>query len=224
MKDGTTADHGSLGRLEQQFIDQLAERILDALRALDDTLGGYPVTRLEHSLQTATRAEANGANEEMVLGALLHDLGDDLAPEDHSQYAAVIIRPYVRPEVTSVVEHHGLFQSVDYAHHCGEDPYARDIDRDHPYSDSCVRFCERWDPASFDPDYPTQPLEHFEPLVRRLFSREPFDPEVVGRTEALRAGETACGGAQWRTISRQRARAVRRRCLNDPAGARAANY
>jgi predicted HD phosphohydrolase len=189
MKDGTKADYEFLGELEQQFIDQLPDRILGALRALDDTLSGYQVTRLEHSLQTATRAEADGADEEMVLGALLHDLGDDLAPENHSQYAAVILRPYVRPEVTWVVEHHGLFQKVYYAHHFGEDPYARDVYRDHPYYDSAVRFCERWDQASFDPDYPTKPLEHFEPLVRRIFSREPFDPAVVGRTEALAGGD-----------------------------------
>ena len=189
MKDGTKADYEFLGALEQEFIDQLPERILGALRALDDTLSGYQVTRLEHSLQTATRAEADGVDEEMVLGALIHDLGDDLAPENHSQYAAVIIRPYVRPEVTWVVEHHGLFQKVYYAHHFGEDPYARDVYRDHPYYSSCVRFCEDWDQASFDPDYPAKPLEHFEPMVRRIFSREPFDPAVVERTEAPAAGD-----------------------------------
>ena len=189
MKDGTKADYEFLGALEQEFIDQLPERILGALRALDDTLSGYQVTRLEHSLQTATRAEADGVDEEMVLGALIHDLGDDLAPENHSQYAAVIIRPYVRPEVTWVVEHHGLFQKVYYAHHFGEDPYARDVYRDHPYYASCVRFCEDWDQASFDPDYPAKPLEHFEPMVRRIFSREPFDPAVVERTEAPAAGD-----------------------------------
>lgn len=187
MKDGTKADYELLGRLEQQFIDELPDRILGALKALDDTLSGYQVTRLEHSLQAATRAEADGADEEMVLGALLHDLGDDLAPENHSRYAASIIKPYVRPEVTWVVEHHGLFQKVYFAHHFGENPNERDIYRDHPYYDSCVRFCERWDQAAFDPDYPTQPLEYFEPLVRRMFAREAFDPAVMNRTEALAA-------------------------------------
>jgi predicted HD phosphohydrolase len=187
MKDGTKADYELLGRLEQQFIDELPDRILGALKALDDTLSGYQVTRLEHSLQAATRAEADGADEEMVLGALLHDLGDDLAPENHSRYAASIIQPYVRPEVTWVVEHHGLFQKVYFAHHFGEDPNERDIYRDHPYYDSCVRFCERWDQSAFDPDYPTQPLEYFEPLVRRMFAREAFDPAVMNRTEALAA-------------------------------------
>jgi predicted HD phosphohydrolase len=181
MKDGTKADYDFLARLEADYIEGLPDRILGALRALDDTLSGYQVTRLEHSLQSATRAEADGADEEMVLAALLHDLGDDLAPENHSQYAAAIVRPYVRPEVTWVVAHHGLFQKVYYAHHYGEDPHARDAYRDHPWYGACVRFCERWDQASFDPDYPTQPLEHFEPLIRRIFARQPFDPAVVER-------------------------------------------
>lgn len=185
MKDGTKEDYEFLGKLEQQFIDQLPERILEALKNLDATLSGYQVTRLEHSLQAATRAEADGADEEMVLAALMHDLGDDLAPENHAQYAAAIIRPYVRPEVTWVVKHHGLFQQVYYAHHFGMDPNARDAYRDHPYYDSCVRFCERWDQAAFDPDYPTKPLSYFEPLVRRLFSRDAFDPAVVGREEVI---------------------------------------
>ena len=180
MRDGTKEDYEFLARLEEEYIEGLPDRILDALRALDNTLSGYQVTRLEHSLQAATRAEDDGADEEMVLGALLHDLGDDLAPENHSQYAAVILRPYVRPEVTWVVEHHGLFQKYYYAHHFGDDPNARDVFRDHPYYDSCVRFCERWDQAAFDPDYPTHPLSHFEPLVRRLLSRRAFDPSIVG--------------------------------------------
>ncbi len=180
MKDGTKAEYLLLNELERQYIRRLPDRILDALRALDDGLAGYQVTRLEHSLQTATRAEADGADEDMIAGALIHDLGDALAPENHSNYAAEIIRPYVRAEVTWVVEHHGLFQKVYYAHHLGEDPDLRAAYRGHPFYESCVRFCERWDQAAFDPEYPTRPLEHFEPLVRRIFSRPAFDPAVVG--------------------------------------------
>jgi len=141
MQEGTKEDYDFLGRLEQAYIDQLPERIMGALRALDATLSGYKVTRLEHSLQTAARAEADGADDEMIVGALIHDLGDDLAPENHSRYAATIIQPYVRDEVTWVVRHHGLFQTYFYAHHYGEDPNARDIYRDHPFYDACVRFC-----------------------------------------------------------------------------------
>jgi len=179
MKDGTEAEYLFLSRLERDHIRRLPDRILNALRAMDDGLDGYRVTRLAHSLQTATRAEADGADEEMIAGALIHDLGDSLAPENHSQYAAEIIRPYVRAEVTWVVEHHGLFQKVYYAHFFGEDPELRAAYRDHPYYASCVRFCERWDQAAFDPDYATQPLEHFEPLLRTIFSRRAFDPSVI---------------------------------------------
>lgn len=181
MKDGTEAEYLFLNRLERDHIRLLPDRILRALRDLDDGLDGYRVTRLAHSLQTATRAEADGADEEMIAAALIHDLGDSLAPENHSNYAAEIIRPYVRAEVSWVVEHHGLFQKVYYAHFFGEDPELRAAHRDHPYYESCVRFCERWDQAAFDPDYPTQPLEHFEPVVRRIFSRRAFDPAVIGR-------------------------------------------
>lgn len=180
MKDGTRADYELLERIERQYVSALPDRLLDALRRLDDSFGGYQVTRLEHCLQTATRAEADGADEEMVLGALLHDVGDVLAPANHSQYAAAIIRPYVRDEVTWIVEHHGLFQMYYYAHHVGGDPDARDRYRGHKWFEACASFCERWDQAAFDPDYPTRPLEHFEPLVRRIFSREPFAHDTGG--------------------------------------------
>jgi len=179
MKDGTRADYELLEDTERQYVAELPDRILGALRGLDDSMGGYQVTRLEHCLQAATRAEDDGADEEMVLGALLHDLGDVLAPANHSQYAAAIIRPYVREEATWIVEHHGLFQMYHYAHHLGGDRHVRDRYRDHKWFEACAHFCERWDQAAFDPDYLTWPLEYFEPLVRRIFSREPFDRDIV---------------------------------------------
>ena len=181
MKEGTKAEYLFLSQLERQHIGRLPDRILQALRALDDGLSGYRVTRLQHSLQAATRAQADGADEEMIVGALVHDLGDGLAPENHSRYAAEILRPYVRGEVTWVIEHHGLFQKFYYAHFLGENPEGRAAYRDHPFYESCVLFCERWDQAAFDPDYPTRPLEDFEPLVRGIFSRRAFDPAVIDR-------------------------------------------
>ena len=185
MKDGTREEYLFLDRLEETFNQGLVDRLLRALRNLENTLSGYQVTRLEHSLQSAARAEADGADEDMVIGALLHDLGDELAPYNHSQLAAAIIRPYVRAEVTWVVRHHGLFQKDYYAHHFGDDPHERDRYRDHPWYQSCVDFCERYDQAAFDPDYPTPPLEHFEPMLRRVFSRTPFDPAVIGEEHPL---------------------------------------
>lgn len=184
MRDGTREDYELLDRLESEYIAALPERILHALRALDHGLSGYQVSRLTHSLQSATRAEADGADEEMVLGALVHDLGDGLAPANHSQIAAAIVRPYVRPEVTWVLAHHGLFQLYYYGHHVGADPNAREEYRGHRWFQSCAYFCEHYDQAAFDPDYPTRPLSHFAPLVHRIFSRPPFDPAVTGSNYA----------------------------------------
>ncbi len=179
MKDGTREEYEFLHEQEREYIDALPDRILDGLRQLGDGMGGYRVTRLEHSLQSATRAEADGADVDWVVAALVHDIGDGLAPANHSQLAAAILRPYVRDEVTWVVHMHGLFQQHYYGHHIGLDPDARDAYRDHPWFDSCVRFCERWDQAAFDPDFPTKPLSYFEPMVREVFTRPAFDGAPV---------------------------------------------
>jgi predicted HD phosphohydrolase len=176
MKDGTREDYALLHGYEESFRGALPDRLLAALRRMDDGLGGYRISRLDHSLQSATRAERDGADVEWVVAALLHDLGDELAPDNHSQLAAAIVRPYVRAEVHWVVLMHGVFQMVYYGHHVGLDQHARDAFRDHPWFDVCADFCERWDQSSFDPDYDTEPLEHFEPLLREVFSRTPFDP------------------------------------------------
>lgn len=176
MADGTRAEYQYLHGLEHQYIVALPDRLMAALRRLGDGLAGYQVSRLEHSLQSATRAEADGADVDMIIGALVHDLGDELAPENHSQIAAAIVRPYVRAEVTWVVEMHGLFQMLYYAEHLDLDPHGRDAYRDHQWFESCANFCARWDQTSFDPQYPSKPLEYFEPMLREVFGRTPFDP------------------------------------------------
>jgi predicted HD phosphohydrolase len=185
MKDGTREDYLLLDESERKFAAALPARVLNALRALDHSLEGYPVTRLGHSLQAATRAERDGADEELVLAALLHDIGDELAPYNHAEVAAGILRPYVRSEVTWIVEQHGLFQTYYYVHHLGGDRNARERLRGHAWYDACVHFCEAWDQCSFDPDYPSAPLTHFEPLVQRIFAREPHDPRYVAAGVAL---------------------------------------
>ena len=179
MDEGTVADYEFLHKLEQDYVRGLPDRILAALKELDDSLSGYQVTRLEHSLQSATRAEEDGADIELIVAALVHDVGDALAPENHSQMAAAIIRPYVRAEVTWILEMHGLFQMYYYADKMGLDKNGREAYRDHKWFDATVRFCEDWDQMSFDPDYPTKPLHHFEPMVREIFSRAPFDPAIL---------------------------------------------
>ena len=182
MKDGTREDYLLLDESERDFAKGLPQQIMTALKRLDHSLEGYPLTRLGHSLQTATRALRDGADDELVVAALIHDLGDELSPYNHAEIAAGIIRPYVREEVTWIVEQHGLFQTYYYVHHMGGDRHMRDRYKDHKWFESCANFCERYDQASFDPDYDTLPLEAFAPLVEKIFSRTPHDPRYL--TEA----------------------------------------
>jgi predicted HD phosphohydrolase len=179
MKHGTAEEYHFLHKLESDYIRALPDRLLVALERLGDSLQGYKISRLAHSLQSATLAEADGADIETIVAALIHDLGDELAPENHSQLAAAIIRPYVRAEVTWIIEMHGLFQMQYYAHHYGRDPNGYLAYKDHPWFDACCRFCERYDQAAFDPAYPTKPLSYFAPMLREVFSRAPFDPAVL---------------------------------------------
>ncbi|MGO9424962.1 MAG: HD domain-containing protein [Steroidobacteraceae bacterium] len=179
MEDSTREDYELLDRYERDYVAELPARILAALRQLQHSFGGYPVNRLEHSLQAATRALKDGADEELIVAALVHDVGDELAPYNHAQIAAGILQPYVRAEVTWIVEQHGVFQSYYYAHHLGSDRNGRERFRDHPWYCACKDFCADWDQCSFDPDYPWEPLSAFEPLVRKIFTRPPHDPRYV---------------------------------------------
>ena len=191
MKDGTAEEYAFLQRQEAAFAAGTAERVLAGLRALENSMGGYRVSRLGHSLQSAARAERDSADIDWIVCALLHDIGDALAPHNHSQLAAAIVEPFVREECSWVVRHHGAFQMIYYGHHIGLDPEARARYRDNTNYGACVEFCERWDQASFDPDYETPPLEHFEPMVREVFARDAWDPAVI------------CKGVQ-RPLSRHR--------------------
>ena len=179
MDEGTAEDYALLDRLEHEFVHNLPDRLLDALNGLQNSLAGYQIDRLQHSLQSATRAEADGADIELIVAALIHDLGDDLAPHNHSQLAAAIIRPYVRAEVTWIIEHHGVFQMYYYGDAAGLNKDERERYRGHKWFDSCERFCRDWDQMAFDPDYPTKPLSYFEPMLRTVFSRQAFDPAII---------------------------------------------
>lgn len=175
MEDGTPEDYALLDRFEREHAAGLGDRILDTLARLDDSLGGYRITRLEHSLQSATRARRDGADIDWIVAALVHDIGDELAPYNHAEFAAAVLRPYVREEVTWVVEQHGVFQSWYFAHHLGGDRNRRDAFADHPWAALCVEFCARWDQTSFDPDHPIDPLASFADEVREVFSRPAHD-------------------------------------------------
>ena len=174
MKNGTKEDYLLLDKHEKDFASKTADRILRFMSNLTETLEGYQVSRLEHSLQSATRAHRNGESEEMVVACLLHDIGDELAPMNHAEYAATILKPYVSEKTHWIIEKHGEFQMYYYAHHLGGDKNSRDKYKDHKYFQDTVDFCEKYDQNSFDPKYESLPLEFFTPIVKKIFSRKPY--------------------------------------------------
>ena len=174
LKKGTKEDYLFLDKHEKNFANNTAERILKFMSNMTQTLEGYQISRLEHSLQSATRAYNNKESEEMVVATLLHDIGDELAPMNHSEYAAAILKPYVSEKTHWIIEKHGEFQMYYYAHHLGKDKNLRNKYKDHKYYKDTLNFCEKWDQASFDPNYKSLTLKDFEPLVRKIFARKPY--------------------------------------------------
>ncbi len=173
MDEGTTEDYELLAADEAAEIASFPDRLLGWLREMDSP-GPYRITRYEHSLQSATRAYRAGEDEEMVVAALLHDIGDILGPANHSEVAAAVLRPYVSERVYWIVKHHGLFQGYYYNHHYGQDRNARDRFSGHEWYDETVRFCADYDQVSFDPGYDSEPLEFFEPMVRRVLAESRY--------------------------------------------------
>ena len=184
MKDGDKEDYLLLQELEKPYLKMTPNRIIEELKRQGDvSLEGYKITRLEHGLQSGTRALRAGADLDWIVGALLHDIGDGLAPQNHDRMSAEVVRPYVREEVSWVIEHHGIFQMIYYAHHYGWDKNARDRFKDNIYFKSCSDFCERWDQSCFDPSYNSEPLETFEPMIKEVFTRKAYDPLVLRSKE-----------------------------------------
>ena len=171
MIDGTWDDYQLLSKHWERHYSALPGEVLGMLKRLGGDKLGYKIDRYQHSLQTATRAKRDGANDELVCCALLHDIGDILAPNNHAQMAAAVLRPFISADNYWLVKHHAIFQGYFFWHHYGQDRDARERYRGHPMFQRTADFCERWDQMSFDPDYDTMPLEAFEPMVRRLFER-----------------------------------------------------
>jgi predicted HD phosphohydrolase len=146
----------------------VADRVIGLLRELGEDYGGFPVNRLEHSLQTATRAERDGKDDEYVFCALVHDIGDTLSPFNHPAIAAGIIKPFVSEANHFMVKHHGEFQGYYFWHHLGMDKDAREKYRDSEFFDHTEEFCAKYDQTAFDADYVSNPLEHYEPLIRQI--------------------------------------------------------
>ena len=174
MKHGSKEDYLLLEKHEKKYIEGTADRLIKFMSSLNATLEGYQVSRLEHSLQTATRALNDKAEDEMIVAALLHDIGDELAPLNHSEYAAAVLKPYVSEKTHWIVEKHGEFQMYYYAHHLGGNKNQREKYKGHKFYQATIDFCENWDQKSFDPNFKTLPLKSFEPLVKKIFNRKPY--------------------------------------------------
>jgi predicted HD phosphohydrolase len=170
FEESTAEDWALISRQLVVTQSHVADNVLAQLRMLRSDHGGFPVDRLEHSLQTATRAENDGRDEEYVLCALLHDIGDNLAPYNHPSIAAGLLKPFVSEANHWMVEQHGIFQGYYFWHHLGADRNTREQFRGSPYFGYTEEFCAKYDQTAFDPDYVSAPLEHYEPLVRRLFT------------------------------------------------------
>ena len=174
MKDGNKEDYLLLDEHEKKFQEGTADRLMKFMYGLNSTLEGYKINRLEHSLQTATRALNDKADDEMIVAALLHDIGDELAPLNHSEYAAAVLKPYVSEKTRWIVEKHGEFQMDYYAHHLGGNRNQREKYKGHKYYEDTINFCENWDQKSFDPNFKSLSLKEFEPFVKKIFSRKPY--------------------------------------------------
>lgn len=171
MADMTQEDAELLIADQNEEAQELPDRILDSVRQLKEFQGPVLVSRYEHSLQSATRAHQAGEDEEYVVAALIHDIGDHLAPYSHGEYVAAIMKPYISERICWIVQRHPLFQAYYYAHHMGGDRNARDAYADHEWYDDCVKFCAEYDQNCFDPEFESLPLEFFEPMVRRVFGK-----------------------------------------------------
>lgn len=172
LEDSTASDWELLTQAFVPFLNDLPNRIIAQMRELAHDHGGFAVNRLEHCLQTATRAYNDGRDEEYVVCALLHDIGDMLAPAAHADLAATILKPYVSPENHWMVEKHGIFQGYYFFHHIGLDRNMRDQFGDHQWFERTAEFCEKYDQPSFDPEFESMALDDFAPMVRKILSAD----------------------------------------------------
>jgi predicted HD phosphohydrolase len=169
LTEGTYDDWQLIGNELQRFAKKLPDRLIAHLELLRGDYGGFPVDRLEHCLQTATRAHQAGRDEEYVVCALLHDIGDTLGTYNHADVAAVLVQPFVSEENHWIVEHHAVFQGYYFFHFLGLDRDGREEFRGHPHFEKTEEFCRVYDQTAFDPNFISMPLTAFEPMIRRVF-------------------------------------------------------
>jgi len=168
MTESTAEDWAAIGRAAQVHRGQHVDQIVNHLNLLKGDTGGFAVDRLEHSLQTATRAHQAGHDEEYVVCALVHDIGDVLLPASHAELGAAILKPYISERNFWMMEKHGIFQGYYFFHHLGLDRDMRDGYRGHPDFEYTAEFCHLYDQNSFDPAFQSMPLEAFVPMMRRV--------------------------------------------------------
>lgn len=185
MEDASKEDFLAVMAYEDEFNAALVDRLMAALKSLDEEWTPYPINRYQHSLQAATRAHEDGADEEIVVAALIHDIGDILSPYNHGEVAAAIAKPYMSEKACWILKHHCVFQGFYYNHHLGGDRLAREKYKESPHYDACVYFCHNYDQNAFDPSYPSKPLEFFEPMLRRVFSTSSGHLELSETREDL---------------------------------------
>jgi len=178
MDQGTDEDFQILKRVHENTLKGLPNRLFSMLNDLSGDQA-YNLNRREHSLQAATRALRDDADEEMIVVALFHDLGEALGPMNHGEVAAAILHPFISEDNYNLLKYHGLFQTYFFAAHLGLDPNARDAFKDQPWYQKTVDFCAKYDEVSFDPDYKNEPISTFEPMVRRLLNRPWRPPSKV---------------------------------------------
>ena len=171
MKEGTQEDWALISKHYLEFAADLPDRVLTHLKLLEGDFGGFPVCRMEHSLQTATRAHRDGRGERYVVMALLHDIGDTLGTYNHPEVAAAILKPFVTEQEHWICQHHGAFQGYYFFHHLNMDREMHKAYIDHPCYQRTQEFVRKYDAPAFDPELDTLPLEFFEPMIRKVFER-----------------------------------------------------
>ena len=180
FEEGTQADWAIIASQYQAFAKDLPDRVLTHLQLLKGDFGGFPIDRLDHCLQTATRAHRDGRPETYVVMALIHDIGDSIGTYNHPDIGAAMIKPFVSEEEHWICAQHGLFQGNYYFHFLGMDRDARDVYRGHEHWDACEEFCRKYDQAAFDPDYDSEPLSFFEPMLQRVMAK-PLRMMLMGK-------------------------------------------
>lgn len=172
MKESTAEDWAIIAAQRPQLVRELPQQIINHMLLMDGDYGGFPVDRLQHSLMTATLAHQDGRDEEYVVCALLHDIGDTLSPLNHPAIAAAIVKPFVSEANHWMVEHHGIFQGYYFFDYIGRDRTIREDYRGHPFFDHTLEFCEKYDSPAFNPSLEYMPLEAFVPMIERVFAKQ----------------------------------------------------